>query len=147
MSVLFSPDCTCSWFEASASVFMVWSPFHFTGTIRISVGVQFHLDLWIVHIRILAEICASLYLEVPPFSGSAFVDLHCFTIHFGNPCWSPRPSRVLVFVDTMSNHANAADQGSQSGLVLGVMRTMTHLRLLPPTISLTRAVQRFETWR
>jgi len=78
-----------------------------------------------VHIRISAEICASLYLEGPPFSGSAFVDIlhHSFTIHFGNPRGPPQPLTLLKFWRLLMqppNHANAEDQGSQSGLVLGV---------------------------
>ncbi|KNC98349.1 uncharacterized protein SPPG_06058 [Spizellomyces punctatus DAOM BR117] len=77
-------------FEEHADFLINWAPFHFKGSIGISVGVAFTLDLWICTIHIRVDIGAMLELEGPEFGGVVHVDFWVFgfDIHFG-----PRPGR------------------------------------------------------
>ncbi|TPX64298.1 hypothetical protein SpCBS45565_g06022 [Spizellomyces sp. 'palustris'] len=79
-----------AYFEEHADFLINWAPFHFKGSIGISVGVAFTLDLWICTIHIRVDIGAMLELEGPEFGGIVHVDFWVFgfDIHFG-----PRPGR------------------------------------------------------
>ncbi|KAM0426071.1 hypothetical protein ACHAPT_008702 [Fusarium lateritium] len=80
-----------AWFDAFMDFLMNFEPFFFQLQARIAVGVRFTLDLWLVTIRINAEISASLDFSGPPFGGVVHVDFWVFgfDIKFGSPPASP----------------------------------------------------------
>jgi hypothetical protein len=76
-----------AWFDAFLDFLMNFEPFHFQLQARIAVGVRFTLDLWLVTVRINAEVSASLDLTGPPFGGVVHVDFWVFgfDVKFGAP--------------------------------------------------------------
>ncbi|KAH7246597.1 hypothetical protein BKA59DRAFT_439225 [Fusarium tricinctum] len=83
-----------AWFDAFMDFLMNFDPFYFQMTARVSVGVRFTLDLWLVTIRISVEISAGLDLMGPPFGGVVHVDFWVFgfDIKFGA---SPKPPPAI----------------------------------------------------
>lgn len=83
-----------AWFDAFMDFLMNFEPFFFQMSARVSVGVRFTLDLWLVTIRISVEISAGLDLTGPPFGGVVHVDFWVFgfDIKFGS---SPRPPPAI----------------------------------------------------
>ncbi|KAH6949238.1 hypothetical protein DER45DRAFT_624540 [Fusarium avenaceum] len=83
-----------AWFDAFMDFLMNFDPFYFQMTARVSVGVRFTLDLWLVTIRINVEISAGLDLMGPPFGGIVHVDFWVFgfDIKFGA---SPKPPPAI----------------------------------------------------
>ncbi len=75
-----------AWFDAFIDFLINFRPFHFTAGGGIAVGVRFSLDLWLVTIRISAEISATLAVMGPPMAGTVHVDFWVFgfDINFGD---------------------------------------------------------------
>ncbi|KAJ5175206.1 uncharacterized protein N7482_001083 [Penicillium canariense] len=73
-------------FDAWADFLINYHPFYFQGSVGVSVGVDFTLDLWICSIHISVDIGASLWLQGPPFQGVVHVDFWVFgfDIAFGS---------------------------------------------------------------
>lgn len=87
-------------------------------TARVSVGVKFTLDLWLVTIRISVEIGAGLDLEGPPFGGVVHVDFWVFgfDIKFGaSP--KPPPAIGLDRFFSVATKAGSLSGGSSRGLL------------------------------
>lgn len=63
-----------------------YSPFHFLGSVGVSVGVHFTIDLWICTIDINIDVSASLDLYGPPLGGVVHVNFYVFgfSVHFGD---------------------------------------------------------------
>lgn len=82
-----------AFFDAFVDFLINYNPFHFSALGKISVGVRFTLDLWLVTIRINVEIGAMLAIEGPPMAGTVHVDFWVFgfDIKFGaQPTKPPR---------------------------------------------------------
>ncbi|KAH6611486.1 hypothetical protein Trco_001506 [Trichoderma cornu-damae] len=75
-----------AWFDASADFLITYAPFRFVGTVSISVGVRFSMDVWFVTVSIAVEVSARLALMGPPLSGIVHVDFWVFgfDIAFGD---------------------------------------------------------------
>ncbi|QUC21319.1 uncharacterized protein UV8b_05562 [Ustilaginoidea virens] len=75
-----------AWFDAFLDFLINFRPFKFAADGGISVGVRFSLDLWLVTIRISAEIGATLSVLGPPMAGRVHVDFWVFgfDIDFGD---------------------------------------------------------------
>lgn len=75
-----------AWFDAFLDFLINFRPFKFAADGGISVGVRFTLDLWLVTIRINAEIGARLSVLGPPMAGRVHVDFWVFgfDIDFGD---------------------------------------------------------------
>ncbi|OCT52851.1 hypothetical protein CLCR_09415 [Cladophialophora carrionii] len=88
-----------AYFDAFLDFLMNFEPFFFQLQARIAVGVRFTLDLWLVTIRINAEISASLDFRGPPFGGVVHVDFWVFgfDIKFGSPPSPPPPISLERF--------------------------------------------------
>ncbi|VUC25609.1 unnamed protein product [Clonostachys rosea] len=104
-----------AWFDAFMDFLMNFDPFYFQMTARVSVGVRFTLDLWLVTIRISVEIGAGLDLMGPPFGGVVHVDFWVFgfDIKFGA---SPKPPAAIGLdrffaVATKTKQADGASSG------------------------------------
>ncbi|CVL11705.1 hypothetical protein FPRO06_13012 [Fusarium proliferatum] len=104
-----------AWFDAFMDFLMNFEPFYFQMTARVSVGVRFTLDLWLVTIRISVEISAGLDLMGPPFGGIVHVDFWVFgfDIKFGSS--PPAPSAIglerffKIATKTTSSTASSRD--------------------------------------
>lgn len=98
-----------AWFDALVDFLMNFEPFFFQMSARVSVGVKFTLDLWLVTIRISVEIGAGLDLRGPAFGGVVHVDFWVFgfDIAFGP---SSKPPQAAISLDRF--FAVAAKTGS-----------------------------------
>ncbi|KAL6690951.1 hypothetical protein J3F84DRAFT_403979 [Trichoderma pleuroticola] len=74
-----------AWFDAFVDFLINFEPFHFQLQSRLSVGVRFTMDLWIVTVLINAEVSAGLDMSGPPFGGVVHVDFWVFgfDVNFG----------------------------------------------------------------
>jgi hypothetical protein len=88
-----------AWFDAFLDFLINFEPFYFQLQARIAVGVRFTLDLWLVTVRINAEVSASLDLSGPPFGGVVHVDFWVFgfDVKFGAPPPPPPPVKLDRF--------------------------------------------------
>ncbi|KAK6067691.1 hypothetical protein SCUP515_10030 [Seiridium cupressi] len=66
------------WFDAFIYFLISYRPFHFKATGGIDVGVHFSMDLWLVTVRLSAEISATLSIMGPPMAGTVDVDFWVF---------------------------------------------------------------------
>ncbi|KAL7957823.1 hypothetical protein V8C34DRAFT_314537 [Trichoderma compactum] len=84
-----------AWFDGFVDFLINFEPFHFQLQSRLSVGVRFIMDLWIVTVRINAEVSASLDMSGPPFGGVVHVDFWVFgfDVNFGAP---PQPPPAVT---------------------------------------------------
>ncbi|KAK0762714.1 hypothetical protein N5P37_005532 [Trichoderma harzianum] len=84
-----------AWFDAFVDFLINFEPFHFQLQSRLSVGVRFTMDLWIVTVRINAEVSATLDMSGPPFGGVVHVDFWVFgfDVNFGAP---PQPPPAVT---------------------------------------------------
>ena len=74
-----------AWFLAHADFLFSWKPYYFTGSIGVSVGFSYKLDLLFVSVTIKVEIGADLDIYGPPTGGQVHVHLWIvsFTVSFG----------------------------------------------------------------
>ena len=88
-----------AWFDAFVDFLMNFDPFYFQLQASLAVGVRFTLDLWIVTIRINAEVGATLDLSGPPFGGVVHVNFWVFgfDVKFGSPPPLPKPASLARF--------------------------------------------------
>ncbi|KAL8792889.1 MAG: hypothetical protein Q9195_004531 [Heterodermia aff. obscurata] len=88
-----------AWFDAHVDFLMNFDPFYFQLEAGLAVGVRFTLDLWLVTIRINAEVGASLDLRGPPFGGVVHVYFWVFgfDVKFGSPPGPPPPVSLARF--------------------------------------------------
>ncbi|SPJ78223.1 uncharacterized protein FTOL_06612 [Fusarium torulosum] len=126
-----------AWFDAFMDFLMNFDPFYFQMTARVSVGVRFTLDLWLVTIRISVEISAGLDLMGPPFGGVVHVDFWVFgfDIKFGA---SPKPPPAIGLdrffqVATKSGSSSAS---SSQGLLGGSNGVRSEAKPQPDTAAI-----------
>lgn len=116
-----------AWFDAFMDFLMNFDPFYFQMTARVSVGVRFTLDLWLVTIRISVEIGAGLDLMGPPFGGVVHVDFWVFgfDIKFGA---SPRaPSAIdLDRFFKVATKTSSSSSASSRGLLVDRHNETSH---------------------
>nr|CEG05420.1 unnamed protein product [Fusarium clavum] len=67
-----------AFFDATVDFLINYDPFFFQGESRISVGVRYDMDLWLVHLHINIQIGAVLHIQGPPMSGFVHVDFWVF---------------------------------------------------------------------
>jgi hypothetical protein len=98
LEIVFSCGPIYAYVDAHADFLINFKPFHFMGEVGVTIGVQFRLDIGLIHIRIGADIGADLQLQGPPFGGIAHVDFYIcgFDIRFGP---QPGPAPVLSLDD------------------------------------------------
>lgn len=82
-----------AWFIAQADFLFHWKPYFFQGSISVSIGASYKLDIGFCSFTVSVELGASLYLQGPPVSGSVTVDWYIisFTIPFGPSSSAPNP--------------------------------------------------------
>ncbi|KAF5705179.1 transcriptional activator srcap [Fusarium mundagurra] len=105
-----------AWFDAFIDFLINFRPFHFTAGGGIAVGVRFSLDLWLVTIRISAEISATLSVMGPPMAGTVHVDFWVFgfDINFGD-LDAARQQDTLLSVTAFRDLALKSGGGSGKG--------------------------------
>jgi hypothetical protein len=69
LMALFSCGPLSAHFNAWADFLMNFSPFFYQGSVGVSIGVDFDMDLFICTIHISVDIDATLDLHGPPFGG------------------------------------------------------------------------------
>ncbi|KAL2214623.1 hypothetical protein CC79DRAFT_153986 [Sarocladium strictum] len=110
-----------AWFDAFMDFLMNFEPFFFQMAARVSVGVRFTLDLWLVTIRINIEISAGLDLNGPPFGGVVHVDFWVFgfDIKFGDSTKSPPAIGLDRFFDVATKAGKSSGASSSRGFLAG----------------------------
>jgi hypothetical protein len=126
-----------AWFDASLDFLINYQPFHFSAVGKISVGVRFTMDLWIVTIRINVEIGAVLTVAGPPMAGIVHVDFWVFgfDIKFGgNMALKPPPLPVGDFMKLV------LDSATNSGSALPVANFQRQLTDAPKAKPTTQPI-------
>jgi hypothetical protein len=74
-----------AWFRAQADFLFIWKPFYFTGSVGVSIGASYKLDLLFTSVTLSVELGAELELWGPPTGGQVHVSWYIlsFTIPFG----------------------------------------------------------------
>lgn len=74
-----------AWFRAHADFLFTWKPFYFTGSVGVSIGASYKLDLLFTSVTVSVELGAELELWGPPTGGQVHVSwfIISFTIPFG----------------------------------------------------------------
>ncbi|OJJ87728.1 uncharacterized protein ASPGLDRAFT_118417 [Aspergillus glaucus CBS 516.65] len=88
-----------AWFDASTDFLMNYQPFYFTAECRVSVGVSYTIDAWIVQKTISCEVGAGLSLWGPPMAGRVHVEIWItsFDINFGESPSKPESLDLISF--------------------------------------------------
>jgi hypothetical protein len=88
-----------AWFTAEADFLFHWKPFYFLGTLSVSIGVSFKMDLLFCSVTLSVELGASLTLQGPPVAGRVHIDWYIisFSIPFGPD--SNAPSSIIDWGD------------------------------------------------
>ena len=110
-----------AWFDAFMDFLMNFEPFFFQMAARVSVGVRYTLDLWLVTIRINIEISAGLDLNGPPFGGVVHVDFWVFgfDIKFGSSTEPPPAIALGRFFNIATKAGNSSGASSRGFLASG----------------------------
>jgi hypothetical protein len=84
-----------AWLTAHADFLFHWNPFYYTGSVGVSVGASYELDLLFTSVTLSVELGADLELWGPPTGGRVHVDWYVisFTISFGA---DPRDADAIV---------------------------------------------------
>lgn len=74
-----------AWFIAQADFLFQWKPFYFQGSVNVSIGISYTLNLWFTSVTLKVELGAQLEIYGPPTGGKVLVDwkIISFTIAFG----------------------------------------------------------------
>lgn len=82
-----------AWLDAAFDALINFHPLHYIVDFSISVGVEFDIDVWFIHIHISASVGADLHIEGPDFGGVAHVDFYLFgfSVEFGATNQPPPP--------------------------------------------------------
>lgn len=80
-----------AWFRAHADFLFIWKPFYFIGSVGVSVGASYKLDLLFTSVTLSVELGAELDLWGPPTGGRVHVSwfIISFTVDFGAPLQPP----------------------------------------------------------
>ncbi|UKZ74639.1 hypothetical protein TrVFT333_002309 [Trichoderma virens FT-333] len=107
-----------AYFDAFLDFLINMEPFFFQLQSRIAIGVRFTMDLWIVTIRINAEVSASLQVSGPPFGGVVHVDFWVFgfDVKFGASPSRPEKLSIDKFWEMSSKLPPACILTCESGL-------------------------------
>lgn len=99
-----------AFFDAFVDWLINYKPFFFTATGKISVGVRYTLDLWLVTIPIAVEVGAMLHIKGPPVSGSVHVDFWVFgfDVNFGPGASIAERISLHEFYNVILQSANPA---------------------------------------
>ena len=104
-----------AWFDAYLDFLINFRPFKFAADGRLSVVVRFSMDMWLVTVRINAEIGAVLSVLGPPMAGRVYVDFWVFgfDIDFGDRDRAIREGNasslgLLAFLDLVLKGAGKA---------------------------------------
>ncbi|KAI1812464.1 hypothetical protein GGS20DRAFT_587462 [Poronia punctata] len=110
-----------AWFDAFLDFLMNFEPFYFQLQARIAVGVRFTLDLWLVTVRINAEVSASLDLTGPPFGGVVHVDFWVFgfDVKFGPDAPKMQEVKLDRFWRVVLKSSSAGGTGTSSSFLTG----------------------------
>ncbi|KAH6991852.1 hypothetical protein EDB82DRAFT_494625 [Fusarium venenatum] len=94
-----------AWFDAFLDFLINFRPFKFAADGGIAVGVRFSLDLWLVTVRINAEIKATLSVLGPPMAGTVHVDFWVFgfDIDFGDRAKALEQGAFKLSLDQFKN--------------------------------------------
>jgi hypothetical protein len=82
-----------AWFDARVDFLLLWEPFYYEAHSKLSLGVSYTIDNWLMTKTITCQVGVDLTLQGPPFGGKAVVDLYVcsFTLNFGTPDKAPKP--------------------------------------------------------
>ncbi|QKX64043.1 uncharacterized protein TRUGW13939_11216 [Talaromyces rugulosus] len=113
LHISFSSGPIKAWFDASTDFLMNYQPFYFTAESRVSVGVSYTIDAWIVQKTVSCEVGAGLALWGPPMAGRLHVEIWIvsFDINFGDSPSKPKPLDLLSFYGLVLERGNEALQG------------------------------------
>jgi hypothetical protein len=60
-----------AWLDAAYDALINFHPLHYVADFSVSIGVNFNIDFWFVHIHISCSVGASLHIQGPEFGGYA----------------------------------------------------------------------------
>jgi len=85
LNVEFHTGALRAWFRATADFLFIWKPFYFIGSVSVSVGASYTLDLLFTSVTLSVELGAELELYGPPTGGKVHVSWYIisFTVSFG----------------------------------------------------------------
>ncbi|MCJ1248188.1 hypothetical protein MMC30_005405 [Trapelia coarctata] len=88
-----------AWLDASFDALINFHPMHYVVDFRVSIGVEFDLDILFIHIHISCSVGADLHIEGPEFGGVAHVDFYLFgfDVYFGDSNHIPDPISLPDF--------------------------------------------------
>ncbi|KAK2007338.1 hypothetical protein LZ32DRAFT_593956 [Colletotrichum eremochloae] len=114
-----------AWFDTFLDFLINFEPFYFQLQASISVGVRFTLDLWIVTIRINAEVSATLDISGPPFGGVVHVNFWVFgfDVTFGSSTGLPPAVSLKRFWEVVLKSSGSSGLSS----MIGTQETASHL--------------------
>lgn len=84
-----------AWFTAHANFLFHWKPFYFKGSIGVSIGASYKLNLAFCSVTITVELGADLEIWGPPTAGVVTVDL--FVVSFSIP-FGPHSDAPAAFI-------------------------------------------------
>ena len=90
-----------AWFESRVDFLLLWEPFWYEAKVKVSLGVSYTIDTWLITKTITCQVGVDLVLHGPPFGGTAVVDLYVcsFTLDFGKSDPAPNPLTWDQFKD------------------------------------------------
>ncbi|GAA2143747.1 DUF6603 domain-containing protein [Actinomadura napierensis] len=119
LAVRYSDGNLRAWFTAHADLIMLWSPFHFSVRVGVSVGVEYTVNLLFTRKTLHLEAGADLQLAGPPTGGTATIRLWVvsFTVSFGaRPASDPQPLDWTGFQALLPPAADATTFTAAAGL-------------------------------
>jgi hypothetical protein len=80
-----------AWFTAHADFLFHWKPFYYLGSVGVSIGASYKLDLLFTSVTISVELGADLEIWGPPTGGKVHIDWYIlsFTVSFGSDSQGP----------------------------------------------------------
>jgi hypothetical protein len=60
-----------AWLDAAFDALVNFHPLYYIVDFSVSIGVEFHLDIGLIHIHVSASVSAELHIEGPQFGGVA----------------------------------------------------------------------------
>jgi len=124
-----------AWFDAHADFIVQWRPFWFDGTIGVTVGASYKLDVLFIH-TVSVELGCNLELWGPPTGGAVHVDWYVisFTIHIGASKNSAKPPALTQWsqFQAMLPNSDTADSPNATVLTLSPASGITPNSTSPP---------------
>jgi hypothetical protein len=88
-----------AWFTAHADFLFSWKPFYYLGSVGVSIGASYKLDLLFVSVTISVELGADLDIHGPPTGGTVHVHWYIISFSVGFGADEHKPDGYLAWND------------------------------------------------